>query len=79
MRIGVITIIPFVISFAPFILIGGFSQLKQIISRLFPFQRGLIHDYWAPNFWSLYYFIDKVLNLLVSRLSSQSISMKQIG
>ena len=78
-KIGIITLIPFAVSFGPFFIIGGFSQIGQIMSRLFPFQRGLIHDYWAPNFWALYYFLDKVLNLVITRMSSQSISMKQAG
>lgn len=60
-QVGVVTITPFVISFAPFFFVGGLSQITQIFSRLFPFQRGLVHEYWAPNFWSLYLLVDKVL------------------
>ncbi len=49
------------ISFGPFVLAGGFSQLPQIVSRLFPFQRGLNHAYWAGNVWALVSATDRVL------------------
>ena len=75
-KIGVITLIPFGISFGPFFLVGGFSQIGQILSRLFPFQRGLIHDYWAPNFWALYYFVDKVVNIIEVKMGLKMISFK---
>jgi alpha-1,3-glucosyltransferase len=46
------------LSFLPFIIN---SQLELIIYRLFPLHRGLLHSYWAPNFWALYSTIDLTL------------------
>lgn len=49
------------VSFGPFLLVGGPSQIKQIFSRLFPFQRGLNHAYWAGNVWAIVSAVDRIL------------------
>ena len=47
-------------AFGPVVASG---MTEQVVKRLFPLQRGLIHSYWAPNAWALYAAADKVLGI----------------
>ncbi|MCJ1307375.1 glycosyl transferase [Agyrium rufum] len=73
----------FGVAFGPFVYLG---QLDQVITRLFPFSRGLCHAYWAPNVWALYSFADRILiyvaprvGLAVKQEALQSVTRGLIG
>ncbi|KAI9000909.1 glycosyltransferase family 57 protein [Trametes punicea] len=69
-------IIVFLVSLGPFLLMG---QLPQLLSRLFPFTRGLNHAYWAPNVWALVTALDRVLLKVVSRGQLSGINVNVSG
>ncbi|KAH7482478.1 putative dolichyl pyrophosphate Glc1Man9GlcNAc2 alpha-1,3-glucosyltransferase [Phytophthora ramorum] len=55
------------------------AGMKQILSRLFPVQRGLCHAYWAPNVWALYAFLDKALVILGFPASTEGVALMSGG
>jgi hypothetical protein len=51
-------------AFLPFVCFGNYAPIEevtQLFHRMFPFGRGLLHEYWAPNVWALAAAVDKVL------------------
>ncbi|ORX33434.1 glycosyl transferase [Kockovaella imperatae] len=57
-QIGFVTVLVSAMSLGPFLALG---QGPQLLSRLFPFTRGLNHAYWAPNAWADITLVDRVL------------------
>lgn len=46
----------------------GSDVVVACLKRMFPFDRGLLHAFWAPNIWALYALSDKVLSILGCKL-----------
>lgn len=64
-----VTLASFLGPFVPFLVQNDpVDQIVQIMTRLFPFDRGLVHDYWAGNLWALYLFIGKIMAFVLRKL-----------
>lgn len=79
--LGTATLLPFILSLGPIFARATLANvcpiraMQQIFARLFPFHRGLIHAYWAPNVWALYTFADRIL----LRLGGKSVAATSRG
>lgn len=62
---GSVLVVPWV----PFLRAGDpINEIMQILKRLFPFGRGLVHDYWAGNVWAIYTFANRMFLAVNRRL-----------
>ena len=67
--LATVTLLCFIGPFVPFLLQPNpKEQIQQIMTRLFPFNRGLVHDYWAANIWAIYLFGSKVVTVIVHKV-----------
>jgi hypothetical protein len=69
LQLAVVAVVALSAAFGPFLAqTNGKDQMLQIMSRLFPFGRGLVHAYWAPNAWALYCAADKLFYAVIRKL-----------
>lgn len=68
-----------VLSLGPLLAAGGVAALQAMFGRLFPFGRGLLHAFWAPNAWAVYAALDKTLALLLHRGGSAQLTGGLVG
>jgi len=68
LALATVTLVCFVGPFVPFLMQSDpVGQMQQIMKRLFPFGRGLVHDYWAANIWALYLFSGRVATFMIRK------------
>jgi alpha-1,3-glucosyltransferase len=75
MQLALIAVLTLLIGFGPFLMCGDcIAQFQQMLTRLFPFGRGLVHAYWAPNVWALYCALDKFGHFFVTKVLRLSLT-----
>lgn len=70
LSLGSGVIVTLMLPFIPFLINWSFQDsvpqsdwqqtISEILSRMFPWERGLVHEYWAGNVWALLLFIEKI-------------------
>jgi alpha-1,3-glucosyltransferase len=78
-RFALLALIVFGILLACILPIYLTGQLGAMLGRLFPFHRGLVHSYWAPNMWALYLSIDRIIGKLLGVSSNGSPTSGIVG
>mmetsp|Transcript_14521 Transcript_14521/g.36481 ORF Transcript_14521/g.36481 Transcript_14521/m.36481 type:complete len:543 (+) Transcript_14521:137-1765(+) len=68
--LGVVTVTFLVLPWVPFVKGSSepIGQIQQILRRLFPFGRGLVHDYWAGNVWAIYSLLDRIFRAATTKI-----------
>jgi alpha-1,3-glucosyltransferase len=51
------------------------GQFSAMLERLFPFGRGLVHAYWAPNAWAIYLTLDRFISKFVSISTNHEVGL----
>lgn len=75
LKLGSVVVAVFTVAFAPFVY---YNVMPELLARLFPFSRGLTHAYWAPNVWSVYSAMDRVLIQVYQKIPISRIALERV-